>query len=270
MDVVDVGEYCRIVEDHLTRVNGGHLVRIVGPAFDLVRQWAESGIPASVVFRGIDRKAERHRLGRAKRPLRLEFCEADVREVYRHWRRAVGLFGIDEAGNGQSDREGGADAGAADIHAGEQEARRRPSLTRHLDRAIERFSRAMARVDIPDDLRAALEPLLQELVDARAAATGARGDARDEIVRRLHPIDERLSGALRSFAPAEARETTRLEAETELAAYRNRLAGDAWPRAVSANADRLLRDRYGLPTLTGTGVFSTDLNNNDPRGRFPI
>jgi hypothetical protein len=258
MDVVDVGEYCRIVEDHLTRVNGGHLVRIVGPAFELVRQWAESGIPASVVFRGIDRKAERHRLGRAKRPLRLEFCEADVREVYRHWRRAVGLFGIDEAGNGRSDREdGGTDAGDAVTRAGEPEGRRRPSLTRHLDRAIERFSRAMARVDMPEDLRAALEPLLQELVDARAAAGKARGDARDEIVRRLHSIDERLSGALRSFAPAEARETTRLEAEAELAAYRSRLSVAAWPRAVSANADRLLRDRYGLPTLTGTGVFST-------------
>ena len=46
---VDIGEYCRQVEDHLTRVNGGHLVRIVGPGFELVRGWANEGIPLSVV-----------------------------------------------------------------------------------------------------------------------------------------------------------------------------------------------------------------------------
>jgi len=36
----EIGEYCRQVEDYLTRVNAGHLVRIVGPGFDVVRQWA--------------------------------------------------------------------------------------------------------------------------------------------------------------------------------------------------------------------------------------
>lgn len=256
MNVVDVGDYCRIVEDHLTRVNGGHLVRIVGPAFELVRQWAEAGIPASIVFRGIDLKAERHRLGRAKRPLRLEFCEADVREVYRQWQRAVGLFGIDEGAKGRSDQDHGVyDAGDRSADADEQEGRRRPSLTRHLDRAIERFTRAMARVDIPEDLRMALEPLLQELIDARGAGTKARGAARDAVVRRLQAIDEQLSSALRSFAPEEARDAARLEAEAELAGYRSRLIGDTWPRAVSANADRLLRERYGLPT--GSYLFST-------------
>jgi hypothetical protein len=246
MDVVDVGEYCRIVEDHLTRVNGGHLVRIVGPAFELVRQWAEAGIPASIVFRGIDLKAERHRLGRAKRPLRLEFCEADVREVYRHWRRAVGLLGIDDAANGRSDRTSeGQDGG----DTAEPENRRRPSLTRHLDRAIERLTRAMARDDLPENLRTALEPALQELVDARAAGRNARGAARDAIVRRLQAIDEQIASALQSLAPQDARDAARLEAESELAAYRTRLTGDAWHRALSLNTDRILRERYGVVSV---------------------
>ena len=30
---VDLGEYCRRVEAYLTQVNGGHIVRIVGPGF---------------------------------------------------------------------------------------------------------------------------------------------------------------------------------------------------------------------------------------------
>ena len=43
--MTDVGAYCRAVEAHLTQVNGGHLVRIVGPSFDLVRRWAAEDVP---------------------------------------------------------------------------------------------------------------------------------------------------------------------------------------------------------------------------------
>ena len=47
----------------------------------------------------------------------------------------------------------------------------------------------------------------------------------------------------------EAREAARLEAESELAAYRTRLTGDAWHRALSINTDRLLRERYGVVSV---------------------
>jgi hypothetical protein len=88
---VDVGEYCRRVEEHLMRVNDGHLVRIFGPGFELVRGWALGGIPLSIACYGIDQKAERHRAGSSKRPLRIEFCDVDVQEAFARWRRAVGV-----------------------------------------------------------------------------------------------------------------------------------------------------------------------------------
>lgn len=252
---VDVGEYCRIVEEHLTRVNAGHLIRIVGPAFELVRQWAEAGIPASVVLRGIDLKAERHRLGNSTRPLRLEFCEADVREVHRNWRRAVGLLGNGGAESGEAIAEDAAAGGAGqDADSDSQEdpkdrKERRPSMTRHLDRAVDRMSRAMSRTDLPEDLREALDLVLQELVELRDVARKARGPIREEIAQRLQLLDQHLAARLQSFAPTAILESVRREAESELAHYRGRLSRDAWPRAVDANADRLLRDRYGLPTL---------------------
>ena len=37
--------YCRDVEAYLCRKNDGHLVRIVGPAFDTVCGWASRGVP---------------------------------------------------------------------------------------------------------------------------------------------------------------------------------------------------------------------------------
>ena len=138
MAQADLGEYCRRIEDHLTRMNAGHLVRIVGPGFELVRGWADAGVPLSVVYRGIDLKAERHRDGASKRPLRIEFCAGDVQAVFDQWRRAVGIMSI-------GSDAGGIEAGdATDVPAAGDEAPdaspKRRSLGRHLDRAIDRLS----------------------------------------------------------------------------------------------------------------------------------
>ena len=91
---VSPADYCRHLEAYLCRQNEGHLVRVVGPAFDLVCGWAARGIPLPVAERGIDRTVERARAkGPRRRPLRIEFCEADVLDAFDEWRRAVGVSG---------------------------------------------------------------------------------------------------------------------------------------------------------------------------------
>ena len=73
------GRYCRDVESYLCKKNDGHLIRIVGPSFGLVCGWAEQQIPIRVVCRAIDRTFERYySKGTRRRPVRIEFCEADV------------------------------------------------------------------------------------------------------------------------------------------------------------------------------------------------
>ena len=84
--------YCREIEAHLCRKNDGHLIRIVGPAFERVASWAEQGIPLKVALAGVDRYFERYyRKGPRRRPVRVEFCEADVLDAFDEWRRAVGV-----------------------------------------------------------------------------------------------------------------------------------------------------------------------------------
>ena len=88
------GEYCRAIEAYLCRENGGHLVRIVGPAFQVVAAWHAAGIPFAIVKQGIDRTLARDRAkpaGPVRRPVRVEFCEADVQDAFATWRRAVGV-----------------------------------------------------------------------------------------------------------------------------------------------------------------------------------
>ncbi len=87
-----VSEFCREIETYLCKKNDGHLIRVVGPSFELVSRWAEQGIPIKVAFAGIDRYFERYyRNGPRRRPVKIDFCEADVLDVFDEWRRATGI-----------------------------------------------------------------------------------------------------------------------------------------------------------------------------------
>ena len=95
-DIADFGsrvaEYCREIETYLCRKNDGHLIRVTGPSFDLVSGWATQGVPLKVACAGIDRCFERYyRKGPRRRPVKIDFCEADVLDVFDEWRRAVGI-----------------------------------------------------------------------------------------------------------------------------------------------------------------------------------
>lgn len=232
---IDIGAYCRQVEAYLTRSNAGHLVRIVGPGFELVRRWAEEGVPLSVVCRGIDLRVERHVASKSTRPLRIEFCEGDVRSVYDHWRRAVGLGARVSDDSGDSTEPG--------------EDRKRPSLSKHIDRAIERLGHATGRLDVPEPVRESIGRALDELTSLRDAAKKARGEARDPIEARLAALDRTLKDDVRRAAAPETIAALEGEAKQDLAAFRARLPHERWQEAVAATVDRLLRDRWGLPTL---------------------
>jgi hypothetical protein len=233
----DIAQFCRLVEEHLTRVNEGHLVRIVGMGFELVRSWAMAGIPLSIVCHGISLKAARHRQGRSKRPLRVEFCEIDVREVYDGWRRAVGL---------PAEAPGGDPGDADEVPPAEH---RRPSLTRHLDRVFERLSRFTGRLDLPDAFRAALNPLLEALIVLRERAPASRGADRAAAIAQLAALDDALAAAARQAVAREDLASLDAEAARELSPFRSRLTPESWQQSVALGADRLLRDRLGLPTL---------------------
>ena len=132
---------CRAVESYLRGKNDGHLIRIVGPAFEMVCGWAAAGIPLRVVERGIDRRYVRyHARGPKRHALRIEFCEADVLDSFDEWKRAVGVGAA--ATTGVGGRGGGSGAEAEEeetaLHRGRSGARR--SLAGHLDDLAARLS----------------------------------------------------------------------------------------------------------------------------------
>jgi hypothetical protein len=207
-------------------------------------------------------KAERHREGQARRPLRIEFCESDVRAIFDQWRRAIGLFAVPDGVPGESDGTDGAPGGADGAPGGGDdgapglqargtpaEPHKRPSLGRHLERALDRLSRVAGRLDLPEELRAACDRAIQQTAALRESAARARGEARDRALADLEAIDGELMAGVRAHAPAGLVDVLRTDAAADLAPFRSRLAGDAWQRSMDVTVDRLLRDRLGLPVL---------------------
>jgi hypothetical protein len=252
----DDQEYCRSVEAYLCRKNDGHLVRIVGPAFDRVCDWAERGVPLKVAFRGIDRYFERYYAkGPRRRPVRVEFCEADVLDVFDEWRRAVGVSAVREArgryadGHAPGPGVGDEPPGDESLAANEEEPAGRPrgSLPSHLDRAIARLAPLRCGPDPP--LAAALEEIVPQLEAMRGDARGLRGAARQAALERLRECDARLLEAARQSVAETAWPQVRAEAEDELAPFRARMPPDAYAKALAACIDKIIRDRARLPTL---------------------
>jgi hypothetical protein len=230
--MTDVAEYCREIEAYLTRKNEGHLIRIAGPVFEQVSGWAAQGVPLAVAFRGIDRYCERYYAkGPRRRPVRVEFCEADILELFDDWRRAVGVTQL------------------ADASPDEDAPVKRDSLPAHLDRAIARLTtlRASGRSQAFDRH---LDEAVRELDRARAAAKQARGDARASLLDRLAVLDRALLDAARVEIDDTRRAALMAEAQTEIAPFAARMTAEARTRAVDAAFDRLLRDALGVPLLS--------------------
>ena len=227
----DSDTYCRDVEAYLCRKNDGHLVRIVGPAFEQVRGWAERGIPLKVVFRGVDRYCERYYAkGPRRRPVRVEFCEADVLDVFDEWRRSVGV------GEPTEDPE---------QSAGERQSRE--SLSSHLEKLVARLT--MRRSGADAALDAALDAIVREIDAARAGAKGLRGERRDALLTRLRELDAVLLGAARQCCDENTLRGLSAEADTQLAPFRDRMAPAVYGHSHQACVDRLVRERAGLPTI---------------------
>ena len=229
--MMEPGAYCREIETYLCRRNGGHLIRIVGPAFERVCGWAEAGVPLQVVVEGIDRKLARYQaLSGRRRPLHIEHCEADILQTFDEWRRAVGVSDV-------SDGAVSADRAYAVGRSGHYRA----SLSKHIDRVLTQTTNRLALAEPVPGVHAVLERL-------RRSAGSARGTAREALLNRLVESDRELLADARVAGAAMIADLEG-EARAELAPFRLRLDQESYVAALAACTDRLVRDRFRLPIV---------------------
>lgn len=233
---MDSAEYCREIETYLCRKNEGHLIRIVGPAFEQVCGWATLGVPLKIAFRGIDQYCDRYYAkGPRRRPVRIEFCEADILDLFDNWRRAVGVGG-------------GGGGGVTPV--AEPPARKAP-LAAHIERAVARLTTLRGGGKRSAEFAGRVDAVVRELDHLAADARAARGDRRAVIIDRLQTLDGELIEAAVKETQTDASivATLNREAEAELAPFISRMPEQALDRARVAAFQRLLRDALGLPVL---------------------
>jgi hypothetical protein len=229
----------------LCQKNDGHLVRVIGPSFDLVSSWAEQGVPLKVAFQGIDRYFERYyRKGPRRRPVKIDFCDADVLDVFDEWRRALGLPRRSPQGEGEPHR-----SPESEESLPRRSSKSEGGLPAHLQRVVLRLTSARADGRLGDEFDALIDRVARELDTARASAGGVRGDARQALLNRLAALDAELLTAARGLMDQATLAELARESDDELAGYRDRMPGDMFERAREAAITRLIRERLKLPTI---------------------
>lgn len=234
----DISTYCREIESHLCRKNDGHLIRIVGPSFDAVSAWAAKGIPLKVVFAGIDRYFERYyRKGARRRPVKVDFCDADVLEVFDEWRRATGLSA--SASGASPTVDGTTEHGRP----------RGTSLPEHLERVLTRLSSLRATGVLPPSADPIVDSISTELDRARKPG-GLRGDDRQALLERLQRLDADLIAVAVDGMQPDLLEAARGEAEQEIAPFLATMNVDSLARTRSLALANVLRERFRIPVIT--------------------
>jgi len=231
-----IAEYCREIETYLCRKNDGHLIRVTGPSFDLVAGWAMQGVPLKVAWAGIDRCFERYyRKGPRRRPVKIDFCEADILDVFDEWRRAVGI-------SLQS-------PGVSPQSPSPESPGPRHSLPAHLERVVLRLTEARAKGTLGPAFDALIDRAAAEFEVARTKPAGVRGEARQELIARLTALDADLLQQARALLDAPTRTALSNEVEESLAPFRAAMAPESLARARQSAFDALVRERLRLPRI---------------------
>jgi hypothetical protein len=238
---IEPAEYCRQLETYLCRKNEGHLIRIVGPVFEQVCGWAMQGVPLTIAFRGIDQYCERYYAkGPRRRPVRVEFCEADILDLFDAWRRAVGVSAATPEGAQATSPGAAAEAGPS----------RRDTLPAHLDRIVTRLTGARAGTGRSATFHRLVDETVREIDRIRPGAKQARGDERRALIDRLAELDRALVAAAATELGQGRAAALRGEAEAEIAPFATRMSAEARNRAADVAFERLLREEAGLPVLS--------------------
>ena len=244
---MSTGEYCRAVESFLCRKNDGHLIRVVGPAFEMVCDWERTGIPLGIIERAIEKRYLRYIAdGARRRPLRIEFCEGDVLELFDQWRRAVGAPQVTEQ------RTWGVSV-VSESDSSHEKSSSRTTLPAHLDSVIQRlqcWSEARPSDCNDSELLRRVSKVVEFVSNCRKSANGLRGNARQEVIVKLKQYDEKLLVSIRASADEILMQRLESEARASLEPFRSRMAAEAFENAVTIATDRLLVSHFKIPSLS--------------------
>src|SRR5262249_31989288 len=126
------------------------------------------------------------------------------------------------------------------------------SLPAHLERVLMRLTSARANGALGEAFDGIIDRVSSELDAARSQAHGLRGEARRTLIDRLSVLDaDLLEQARRQLDDSDraARAALAREADEDLRVFRSGMTATAFAHAHEAAVDRLVRERFNLPTI---------------------
>jgi len=204
------------------------------------------GIPLKVAWQGIDRYVDRSSArGMRRRPVRVEFCEADVLDAFDAWRRAVGIHRADGGAAGEASDEAGRPPGEETPRT-----RGRESLSTHLDRVIVRLTSLRAGTPRKCGMPCSRSSCALSTRCTRRARR-ARGEAEGAHAGDLEALMRASWSAARSRRLAQTCWPKRRARRAWAYTVRRHACPPAAYSAAHRRCElRALRERLALPTLT--------------------
>jgi hypothetical protein len=95
-----------------------------------------------------------------------------------------------------------------------------------------------------------IDGIIRELDTSRSRVKNLRGEARAAFLDRLRELERALLDAARNVLDPGTLAGIAAEADTELAPFRDRMPAAAYQRSHAACVNRIVRERFRLPTVT--------------------
>jgi hypothetical protein len=159
--------------------------------------------------------------------MRIEFCAADILQLFDDWQRAVGVTS----------------------QVSSSRTSRKQSLASHVERVVARLI-ALRGIEGAAPLpESAIDEVVHALDRISERSRKARGDERRGLIEELASIDQDLVGRVAGLLDDATTQRLRREAEEELASFGERMPPDARVEAMEKAYLRLVREAAGLPRI---------------------
>lgn len=218
--------YFTEIEEHFVRSRARNL--LLSPLdWCLIESWKESGIPLSVVLRGIDRSFQGSQKKGGKPPRTLFYCHPAVMEAFEEFKEG-------RVGASQDSED---ETGAPD----------RARIAAYIESLLERLQ-SLPRAKLSSE-KEVLQRVTERLTFLHDQVTG-EGARLQEIDRELIQAGQLLTEALRRQLPDPAREQINKQVTDELRAHRKRLGKEMYQRLEQTYLGRRVREHFSLPEFS--------------------
>jgi hypothetical protein len=234
--------YFTEIEDTFIRRRGKHL--FLSPMdWALIETWKGKGIPLHVALNGIEKAFDSyHSKPRHRSVKTLFYCEEEVEAQFAEW-----LESQLGAGDKPSEKEG---SNGSSVEPSNGLPFPHEEILHHLNSVRDELLKLHKQRDKNDEFAETLLRVISRLETLRDDFASAARPNAEMLEASLTQLEEILNRELMNTLSPSELETLRVEAETQLRPYKNRMDKETYEQTLSNLLSKSMRERYAIPRLS--------------------